>query len=819
MSRPKVLVVGDPRLADMLSAAGAQWTVQPAAANVNAMWDAIEAGTLTNDAVAAFFSDGTGTSPDELESTLAAFAPFATVFVVATPERAQAIIARAHQIASAVPNGDPAATIHALPVHDVQAAYAYIQAALGGAVQWDAPVVPPATTSAPPVPAPAPAAPPASTPPPAPVPAAPATSGYEQGQVYAPNVVAAASRSIPKPPGARPGQLTIASMSSKGGSGKCLHGDSVVIDPKTGVPYPLRSIVEHDIVTSVAAYAAGSIAAHPIAARMHSGTKNTYVLTLASGRSVTATGNHPMLSRAGWKPLEEVEIGEALATPASHPLPENPLALAATDVDLLAYFTAETTAHKADLPHADSAIFDIVALAARAHIGDTDLGFLGLNPITASNPTQRAIDASRVSIHARHGLTEAAFPLAAYRLDRPTLTRFLSLYWMAAGHVTVNQEAYVCVETQSAAAALQHLLLRLGIQTFQTFRTGPRNTWKVSVHPDYIKNFAETLAIWGVKADNLASITTPLAPTTALHWDEVVSIVEGPRAEVYDIEVPGPANFVANDIVVHNSTTAALLAGTIAKSSAAAGKPLKVVLVDLDTRDGQVGSLIGKYMPTSINIRVMPEWNADTVTANLVHDPRLGIDALLAPVRPRNADDVGADFYRQIIGILQTTHDVVVLDCSVNYLDPLLGTAFAMSDEILFVTTLATTSVQGMARSLTELFADPADGGLGIPKEKVGIVANQVIKNVGMGKDKLLRAALGAPLVGQIPSDQDAVLVATNSNRMADLLKHPRLGPAYFRLAVNCMPHTQLTPITTEQVAAAKEQQAEVAQKRGLFRK
>lgn len=264
------------------------------------------------------------------------------------------------------------------------------------------------------------------------------------------------------------------------------------------------------------------------------------------------------------------------------------------------------------------------------------------------------------------------------------------------------------------------------------------------------------------------------------------------------------------------SSVAISLAATIARSSAAAGQPKRVVLVDLDTRDGQVGSLIGQYMPTAINIRYLEEWNAETVKANLVHDKRLGIDALLAPVRPRNADDVGPDFYRQIIQILQTTHDVVVLDCSVNYLDPLLGMAFNLADEILFVTTLATTSVHGMARSLTEMFKDPADGGLGIPRDKVGIVANQVINAVGMGKDKLLRAALGAPIVGQIPAEHDVVLIATNSNRMDQILKHPRLGPAFFSLASTCLPGWALAPVAA---TSAPEPDAQSAQekKRGFF--
>jgi replicative DNA helicase len=38
-----------------------------------------------------------------------------------------------------------------------------------------------------------------------------------------------------------------------------------------------------------------------------------------------------------------------------------------------------------------------------------------------------------------------------------------------------------------------------------------------------------------------------------IYWDKVVAITEQGAEPVYDIEVPGHHNFVANDIVVHNS--------------------------------------------------------------------------------------------------------------------------------------------------------------------------------------------------------------------------------------------------------------------------
>lgn len=542
---PKAIVVGDPRLGDILASSGGQWVIQPVVPTVSGMWDAVETGALNAESEIMIISDGTATQVDELEATLAAFAPFATTFLVADPARGEQIVARARALAPTVPNGDPNAPIWVLPVHDVQQALDMMKHVLGAKVTWDAP----------------------------------------QQQV-------AEATPLPRP--TMPTQYVQAAPSE-------------MVSPTVHRPQPVAQ------------------AAAPAQIRTD------------APAPVAPIG------------LDQVQIGNVEAVMPAQPYGNVP------------------------------------AQGAPSM----------LQPPGGMPAAQPVYDA----------------PVGGY------------------------EQAQVYSQTV--------------VQTVQQ----------------------------GVQK-----------PPGALPGQITIACMSSKGGS-------------------GKSTTAIMLAATIARTSAAAGQPKRVVLVDLDTRDGQVGSLIGQYMPTSINIRVMPRWDAATVKANLVHDKRLGVDALLAPVRPRNADDVGPEFYQQIIGVLQTTHDVVILDCSVNYLDPLLGTGFAMSDEILFVTTLATTSVQGMARSLTELFADPADGGLGIPREKVGIVANQVINNVGMGRDKLLRAALGAPLVGQIPSDQDAVLISTNSNRMFDLLKHPKLGPAYFRLAVNCLPGMALAPLTAEQAATQNPQQ------------
>jgi replicative DNA helicase len=38
-----------------------------------------------------------------------------------------------------------------------------------------------------------------------------------------------------------------------------------------------------------------------------------------------------------------------------------------------------------------------------------------------------------------------------------------------------------------------------------------------------------------------------------VYWDEIVSLVPDGEEEVFDLTVPGPSNFVANDVLVHNS--------------------------------------------------------------------------------------------------------------------------------------------------------------------------------------------------------------------------------------------------------------------------
>lgn len=211
--------------------------------------------------------------------------------------------------------------------------------------------------------------------------------------------------------------------------------------------------------------------------------------------------------------------------------------------------------------------------------------------------------------------------------------------------------------------------------------------------------------------------------------------------------------------------------------------PLRVCVIDMDTRDGQIGFLLGQSSPSALNIFIKDNSEA-TIAENLIYDERLGIHALLAPKRARTADYLTPDFYQDVIQKLSYMFDIVLLDTSVNYLDPLIGNVvLPISDAVMFVTNLSLGSVYGMNRWMDEVTTSIDSGGAGINQNKIGVVVNQSAPGLGIDQELLTHAANGAQLLVAIPLDTAAVVAASNHNRLSDIiLYHKDISPAYFSL-------------------------------------
>lgn len=258
----------------------------------------------------------------------------------------------------------------------------------------------------------------------------------------------------------------------------------------------------------------------------------------------------------------------------------------------------------------------------------------------------------------------------------------------------------------------------------------------------------------------------------------------------------GPSDYLGQVVAITSSkggsgksTVAVSLATYLAHSSLNSvkegleAKPLKVIILDLDVRDGQLGFLTGNSKPTVINLRINGV-SPEVIEQTVIHSSRLKVDLLLAPKRPRNSDDTPPDFYVELIHNLRKMYDYIILDTSVNYLDPLLEkVAYPTADQIVFVTDIVVNSVFSMTRWIQEVTGPREKNGMGISKSKIGIVVNKSLSNVNMPGEKIARSALNIPVISAIPSNPKLVAHAANMQSMEVLLKHKDLYPAIRRLA------------------------------------
>lgn len=238
------------------------------------------------------------------------------------------------------------------------------------------------------------------------------------------------------------------------------------------------------------------------------------------------------------------------------------------------------------------------------------------------------------------------------------------------------------------------------------------------------------------------------------------------------------------------STVAVGLGAYIAKASNDAAlkgltdKSLKVCIVDLDVRDGQLGFLNGVTKPTIIDILTRGEPTIENIQDGIYHSEKLNVDFIFAAKRPRNAQGISSNFYAQLIQNLRILYDIVILDTSVNYLDPLLEqVAYPISDVILFVTNMVNQSIFGMSRWILEETESAELGDKAISKDKIGIVVNQAMPNINMSEDKIRKASKGLPILALIPSAPSLVAYAANTYELGRILNFEPINRAFKDIA------------------------------------
>jgi MinD-like ATPase involved in chromosome partitioning or flagellar assembly len=466
----------------------------------------------------------------------------------------------------------------------------------------------------------------------------------------------------------------ISVCSYKGGSGKCLTGDVLVTDPATGVPHRLDEVVRDPGLGTVFTLDWTTVRAVPIAAKIDSGVKPTVRVTFASGRSVTVTPHHPFLLAAGWRPAEKIAVGERAALPARLPFPTEPRRLAATELS---------------------------ALVSRL----SDHGCLRRRPLTRPLPTD------------------------AYRLPAEQLGRFLSLLWAADGTVDRDGVPRLAMAERDVVAMVQHLLLRFGVQSTVT---ADGDAWLLTVAPGFRAPFADGVLLCGPPGDRLA-VAAAAEPKAELDgdvfWDEVTAITPAGSHQVWDLTVDETHCFVANDVVVHNTTTALLAASTLARAVRPGGK--RVALVDANTAQSSVATILQRPVRGSVLDLVRTDVDDALLARALTPVPEAGdLDVLFGAPDLRSTDErlLTPALWRRIVATLRRTHDYVIVDTPVaEAVGHELFDDFVLRDSSVLLVVLDPNreTIHNNVEWL-DIIGDPvSSGGRNFPADRVAIVLNR----------------------------------------------------------------------------------------------
>lgn len=192
----------------------------------------------------------------------------------------------------------------------------------------------------------------------------------------------------------------------------------------------------------------------------------------------------------------------------------------------------------------------------------------------------------------------------------------------------------------------------------------------------------------------------------------------------------------------------------------------EVALVDADLRFGDTNVLLDLPYERSI-IDLLP--HIDALDSDLLRQVFVkhssGIQVLVRPERPELAETITAAHWTQILSILPSMFDFVVIDCEVSYDERLLS-VLDQADAILLVLT-PNLSVVRNTRHFLQLAQT-----LGYQRDKIAFVLNRANSNVGLGASDV-EWVLGPGRYFRIDSAGQLLTASFNLGQPA-VLTHPR---------------------------------------------
>ena len=376
-----------------------------------------------------------------------------------------------------------------------------------------------------------------------------------------------------------PGNITVICI------GKCLTGDTKIVDAATGAYLPIKEFAGGQTASYSEEKGIIKTAATAV---IPQGVKPIYQVTTKKGAVIQATSNHPFLTETGWKPLEELTSGVKIATPKSIPIFGNG-DLTIDEATLLGLMISEGQCHTPGSSPCFTSEDEVLVntlkncvktvLYQEVTYKGKDFGYRLVNQAGRGG----VVTHNRANLWLQsYGLNVGALgkfvPQRVFTAPKVVVAAFLRALFSGDGSVYLVGESTrakptlaveYCSISEHLIRDVHHLLLRFGIPSqirvkkpangrnayvlaFQSSEAVLKFFNEIGFLPDSIKQRRFEEKMYSI----LLATKSRLQIHDHILWDEIKSIECAGMEEVYDISVPGLENFLANDIIVHNSTYA-----------------------------------------------------------------------------------------------------------------------------------------------------------------------------------------------------------------------------------------------------------------------
>jgi replicative DNA helicase len=281
----------------------------------------------------------------------------------------------------------------------------------------------------------------------------------------------------------------------------CVTGDTLIMRADTGELVTIKSLAERTEQVPIPVYALSEnleVIPQPLIKAFPSGRKKVYEMVLRSGRRIKASANHPFRVLTGWRALENLRVGDRLATPVALTPTSAEDSLSENEIILLAHLLGDGCILPRQPFHyttADPDNLAVVSRAAKMLFGITPRIVRQKNWWHVYLPSPRRLTHgvhhpitdwfSKLGIPLAHSY-DKVIPAAVFKSSNRSVVLFLHHLWSTDGNISWKRNRkhktagaiYYSSTSRTMVEQVHHLLLRFGIPS--VIRTVPQGKHRPS---------------------------------------------------------------------------------------------------------------------------------------------------------------------------------------------------------------------------------------------------------------------------------------------------------------------------------------------------